>query len=120
MRGENSEELDRLIGEWTCTRTNSEVMQILQEAGVPAAAVNDACDLAADPHLSERGFFIDLQHPFLGRIRADGNPIRMSATPARFSSAAPLLGADNRRVFLDLLGIEENRFNTLVSQGIIG
>jgi crotonobetainyl-CoA:carnitine CoA-transferase CaiB-like acyl-CoA transferase len=95
-------------------------MQALQEAGVPAAAVNDASDLAADPHLCRRGFFVDLQHPTLGVIRADGNPIRMSGTPARFVRAAPLLGADNRRVFMHLLGMDEGRFNLLVSQGVIG
>ncbi|MFA5064684.1 MAG: CoA transferase [Dehalococcoidia bacterium] len=119
-RYENAGELDRLIGEWTRTRTNREVMQILQASGVPAAAVNDASGLAADPQLCERGFFIDLQHPYLGKIRADGNPIRLSATPARFKSAAPLLGADNRRIFMDLLEMDEERFNTLVSQGVIG
>ncbi|MFA5401112.1 MAG: CoA transferase [Dehalococcoidia bacterium] len=119
-RRENSGELDRLIGEWTRTQTKREVMRILQESGVPAAAVSDASDLAADPQLCERGFFIELQHPRLGVIRADGNPIRLSATPARFRSAAPLLGADNRRVFLNLLGMDEERFNALVAQGIIG
>jgi len=116
----NAEELDSRIGEWTRTRTSREVMQLLQEAGVPAAAVNDASDLAADPQLSKRGFFIDLQHPYLGKICADGNPVRMSDTPASFRSAAPLLGADNRRIFIDLLGMDEEHFNGLVSQGIIG
>ncbi len=119
-RCENAEELNRLIGEWTRTRTSREVMQLLQEAGVPAAAVNDASDLAEDPQLCGRGFFIDLQHPCLGKIRADGNPIRMSDTPAYFRSAAPLLGADNRRIFIDLLGMDEGYFNELVSRGIIG
>jgi len=119
-RLEKAEELDRLIGEWTSAHTDRELMQVLQEAGVPAAAVNDASDLAADPQLYDRGFFIELQHPSLGIIRADGNPIRMSGTPALFVSAAPLLGADNRRVFLDLLGMDEGRFNLLVAQGVIG
>jgi len=118
-RRDNAEELDRLIGEWTSTRSSREVMRILQEAGVPAAAVNDASDLAADPQLCGRGFFTELQHASLGVTRADGNPIRMSDTPARIISAAPLPGADNRRVFLDLLGMDAGRFDKLVSQGVI-
>jgi crotonobetainyl-CoA:carnitine CoA-transferase CaiB-like acyl-CoA transferase len=119
-RCDNQEELDRLIGEWTSARTQLEVMKVLHEVGVPAAAVNDASDLAGDPQLSDRDFFIDLEHPTMGKIRADGNPIRLSATPARFAAAAPLLGADNRRVFLDLLGMDGERFDRLVSQGVIG
>ena len=118
-RFENAEELDLLIGEWTSAHTNQDVFHVLQEAGVTAAAVSDASDLAADPHLQDRGFFVELEHPVLGVVRADGNPIRMSGTPARFVRAAPLLGADNRRVFLDLLGMDEERFNLLVSQGVI-
>ncbi len=63
---------------------------MLQSAGVPAAAVNDARDLAGDPQLNERGFFIELEHPVLGLTRADGNPIRMSATPPSIQqSSAP-------------------------------
>ena len=119
-RADNSEEIDRLIGEWTSTRTQGELVQVLREAGVTAAAVNDASDLAGDRHLRERGFFVELQHPALGRIRADGNPIRLSATPARFDRAAPLLGADNRRVLMDMLGMDEEKFDSLVSQGVIG
>ena len=119
-RCDNSEEMDRLIGEWTSTHTQMEVVQVLQAAGVTAAAINDASDLAGDPHLRERGFFIELQHPALGKIRADGNPIRLSATPARFDRAAPLLGADNRRVLMDMLGMDGERFDSLVSQGVIG
>ena len=119
-RCDNSEEMDRLIGEWTSTHTRREVVQVLQEAGVTAAAVNDASDLAGDPHLRERGFFVEMEHPALGKIRADGNPIRLSATPACFDRAAPLLGADNRRVLLDMPGMDRERFDSLVSQGVIG
>ena len=68
------------------------LVEQLQAAGIAAAAVNDARDLARDLHLKERGFFIDLKHPVLGKIRSDGNPIKMSGTPASFEKAAPLLG----------------------------
>jgi crotonobetainyl-CoA:carnitine CoA-transferase CaiB-like acyl-CoA transferase len=118
-RLEHAQELDCLIEEWTMKHTPREVMQALQSAGVPAAAVNDARDLADDPHLNERGFFADIQHPLLGMIRADGNPVRLSATPPQHNKAAPLLGEDNRRVFVDILGMHEDRFKRYVAEGII-
>ena len=102
-RLEHAEELDSLIEGWTMKHTPREVIQELQSAGVPAAAVNDAQDLVDDPHLNERGFFIELEHPILGLRRADGNPVRLSTAPPQYNKAAPLLGEDNRRVFVDTL-----------------
>jgi crotonobetainyl-CoA:carnitine CoA-transferase CaiB-like acyl-CoA transferase len=118
-RLQHADELDTLIETWTENYTPQEVMEMLQAAGVPAAAVNDARDLANDPQLNERGFFAILEHPVLGLTRADGNPIRLSATPPQYSRAAPLLGGDNRRVFIDMLGMDEEKFKRYVAEGII-
>ncbi len=120
LRFENADELDALIETWTVNYTSREAMDMLQSAGVPAAAVNDAQDLVDDPQLNGRGFFVELEHPVLGLTRADGNPIRMSAAPAVYNKAAPLLGADNRRVFIDILGMEEDKFRSYLEDGIIG
>ena len=111
--------MDSLIETWTVNYTPGEVTELLQSAGVPAAAVNDAQDLANDPQLNERGFFVEMQHPVLGLTRTDGDPIRMSATPAVYHKAAPLLGGDNGRVFIDILGMEEDKFKRYVAEGII-
>jgi crotonobetainyl-CoA:carnitine CoA-transferase CaiB-like acyl-CoA transferase len=119
LRLQHAGELDTLIEKWTENYTPKEAMEKLQSAGVPAAAVNDARDLANDPHLNERGFFIEQEHPVPGLRRADGNPVRLSATSPQYNKAAPLLGEDNRRVFIDMLGMEEDRFKRYVAEGII-
>jgi len=118
-RSHNSGELDILIGGWTADYPPHNLMKMLQEAGVPAAAVNKADDLANDPQLMARSFFVDLTHPVLGRIRADGNPVRLSATPPCYRKASPQLGADNRRVFVNLLGMDERKFEQYVNDSII-
>jgi crotonobetainyl-CoA:carnitine CoA-transferase CaiB-like acyl-CoA transferase len=118
-RLENANELDSLIEGWTLNLTPREVTEMLQSAGVPAAGVNDARDLAGDLQLKERGFFIELEHPVLGLTRADGNPIRLSTTPPQYNKAAPLLGGDNRRVFVDMLGMDEGKYKRYLARGII-
>jgi len=118
-RADDSDELNELIGRWVASYSPECLMGMLQEAGVPAAIVYDARDLANDPHLSERGFFVKLMHPVLGEIRADGTPIRLSETAALFNRAAPLLGEDNRRVFLDLLGLDEKQYENYIASGVI-
>jgi len=119
-RWDNFEELDGNVAEWTARHESERLVEQLQAAGIAAAVVNDARDLARDLHLKERGFFIDLMHPVLGKIRSDGNPIKMSGTPASFKKASPLLGEDNRYVFRDILGMDEERFKSYLENEVIG
>jgi len=118
-RLEHQEELDEFLGQWTSNYTPEEVMNMLQEAGVASGIVNNAADLANDPQLKSRGFFIQLHHPVLGNTNSDGTPIRLSRTPARYRWAAPLLGQDNRYVYQDLLGLIEEQFCQYIEKGII-
>jgi formyl-CoA transferase len=55
----------------------------------------------ADPHLAERGLFVDLPHPTLGSVRAIGSPLHFSETPPVMRRAAPLLGEHTREVLAD-------------------
>jgi len=119
QRQQHAEDLNELIGQWTINYPPEELMDMLQKAGVPAGVVNNAADLAGDPQLVSRGFFIQLPHPVLGNTTSDGTPIRLSRTPARFRRASPLLGQDNRYGYQDLLGLDEDEFRQYVEKGII-
>ena len=118
-RLENSDELDRLVEGWTREHSAEEVMARLQEQGVAAGVVQDASDLANDPQLKERGFFIELDHPELGKTISDAIPIKLSDTPAKYHRPAPVLGQDNGYVYGELLGMSEDEVAELKEQGII-
>jgi benzylsuccinate CoA-transferase BbsF subunit len=118
-RLKNKAELDRMVEDWTKKHTAEEAMASLQKQGVAAGVVQSASDLAQDPQLSERGFFIELDHPELGKTVSDATPIRLSETPARYSRAAPLLGQDNEYVYGELLGLSKIELTDLKKQGII-
>jgi benzylsuccinate CoA-transferase BbsF subunit len=118
-RLKHSEELDRLVEDWTKERTAEEAMALLQRQGVAAGVVQDASDLAEDPQLKERGFFIELDHPELGKTVSDAVPIRLSDTPARYTRAAPIQGQDNNYVYRELLGMSEDEIDKLREQGVI-
>jgi len=45
-------------------------------------------------------------------------PIKLSATPARSTGAAPALGQHNREVYIDWLGMSPERFQLLESSGV--
>ena len=118
-RLKNSEQLNRLVEGWTKEHTAEEAMASLQEQEVAAGVVQDASDLAQDPQLKERGFFIELDHPELGKTISDAAPIRLSDTPARYIRAAPILGQDNGYVYGELLGMNEGELTKLREQGVI-
>ena len=119
LRLKNSEELNRLVEGWTKEHTAEEAMALLQEQGVAAGVVQDASDLAQDPQLKEQGFFIELDHPELGKTISDAAPIRLSDTPARYTRAAPVLGQDNDYVYGGLLGMSDDELAELRQQGVI-
>jgi len=118
-RLENADELDRLVEGWTREHTAEEVMALLQGQGVAAGVVQDASDLANDPQLKERGFFIELDHPELGKTISDATPIKLSGAPARYGRAAPILGQDNDYVYKQLLGMSDGEVAELRQQGVI-
>jgi len=118
-RLENKPALDRLIESWTVGHTAEEVMALLQKNGVAAGVVESAADLARDPQLGERGFFVKLDRPDMGRTVSDAAPIRLSDTPARYTRAAPLPGRDNDYVYGELLGLGKREMAELTEQGVI-
>lgn len=118
-RWQNIDQLDPLIEEWTRERSAEEVMSLLQGVGLAVGVVQDAADLARDPQLEARGFFIGLEHPVLGETLSDGSPVRLSGTSASFQRAAPLLGQDNEYVYRQLLGMSGGEFARYVEEGII-
>ncbi len=119
LRLENQPELDRLIGEWTCQHSSDDVMARLQAKGVRAGVVQDAADLARDPQLLARSFFVEIEHPDLGKTVSDAQPIRLPDTPAEYGRAAPLHGQDNDYAYGKLLGLSRTEMDRLRQKGVI-
>ncbi len=113
-RLQNKQALDGLVEGWTKNQSAGEVMALLQRHGVAAGAVQDAADLAKDPQLKKRGFFVEL-----GGTISDAVPVRLSDNPARYNRAAPAPGQDNDYVYRRLLGMSQNELAELKGQGVV-
>lgn len=94
--------LDESISAWTRQRGHREAMEQLQAAGVRAGAVFDAADIAADPHLAERGWILEAQD---GSGRYPGMPFKSGAHPAAVRRRGPFLGEHNMEISTDILGV---------------
>jgi benzylsuccinate CoA-transferase BbsF subunit len=102
-RKEHEDEVDREVAQWTLLLTAEEVFKKLQENGVKAGIVQTIADLFADPQLKHRGFWAPVDHPEIGRCRAEGPPFALSKTPFRIDRPAPMIGEHNELVFTKFL-----------------
>ncbi len=118
-RRRNLKLLYREIADWTLQHTKDEAMKLIAEAGVPASKVFDTQDLFNDPHLLERGFVHELEHPKHGTIKLLGWPARMSDSNVDII-AAPTLGQHTDEVMNEFLGLGTDRIRTLKEQGVLG
>jgi formyl-CoA transferase len=112
------DEIDAMIEEWTAQRAKHEVLAILAGAGVPCGAVLDSAEVLSDPHLRQRGFITDLEHPRRGAYPMPGNPVRLSDSPTDMVRS-PLLGEHNAEVFGKLLSLGQAELDTLRRDGVI-
>ena len=79
----------------------------------------DAGDLANCPHLQARDFFVDVDHPVVGRARYPGMAVRLPGETITGSQPAPLLGQHNWEIFGQGLGYSPEDLVSLRQHGII-
>jgi formyl-CoA transferase len=80
------------------TWSSADLIDALDDAGVPCAPIADYAQVFTDEHLVAREFYWRAPHPRIGSVEQIGSPMRLSATPAIRRAAGPLLGADTDEV----------------------
>ncbi|HEY7493027.1 MAG TPA: CoA transferase [Candidatus Tectomicrobia bacterium] len=118
-RLQHASDLDRRVEAWTRPLPSFTVMELLQQAGVPAGVVQNGTDLHRDPQLQHRGFFVELEHPRMGRVRYDGHQFHLSESPGALWSPAPLLGQHTDDVLRDILGLTPSAITQLRQHGVL-
>jgi len=72
-----------------------------------------------DPHLRERGFFVEVEHPRAGKLVMPGAPFRMARTPWRIARPAPGVGEHNDEIYGGELGLSAGERRALRERGVI-
>jgi crotonobetainyl-CoA:carnitine CoA-transferase CaiB-like acyl-CoA transferase len=122
-RTRHQEYLDGVITDWTTQRTLDEVMEAMNEAGVPAGPIYDASDIVSDPHFSARGMIeaheVSIAPDERRTVRFPGVVPKLSETPGEMRRPGPELGEHNEEVYGQLLGLSHERLEQLKRNGII-
>ena len=108
------------IEKWTKERTVKDIVDIILGAGIPAGPIYDVQQITEDEHISvDREMFIDVDHPVIGPMKVNGNPIKLMDMMPRINRPAPTLGQDNDSILKDVLGYSDEEIDKFKETGII-
>ncbi|HET7595956.1 MAG TPA: CoA transferase [Burkholderiales bacterium] len=101
------------------TKTYEEWERLLLDNDIPVGAINSLAQVVEHPQVAARRSLIELEHARVGKVRAVGSPVRLSRTPARMRTAAPVHGQHTREVLSEVLGMSAAQITSLEAAGIV-
>ncbi|MBP0492290.1 CaiB/BaiF CoA transferase family protein [Pararoseomonas indoligenes] len=84
------------------SRTTKDWVAALEAAKIGCGPINTLKDVFADPQVQARGVIVEMDHASGERVQVIANPVRLSATPPSYRSAAPVLGQHTEEVLAGL------------------
>jgi crotonobetainyl-CoA:carnitine CoA-transferase CaiB-like acyl-CoA transferase len=92
------EEIDRAIEAWTLQRPLQEVLDVLEQASVPAGRIYAVDDIVRDPQYLARDMIVEARTADGATLKVPGVVPKLSATPGRIAHPAPRLGEHNTQL----------------------
>jgi crotonobetainyl-CoA:carnitine CoA-transferase CaiB-like acyl-CoA transferase len=118
-RLDNVEELDAVIAEWIGAHTLQEVMAAFEANEAAASPIYDVQQIFADLQFGARGTLVRIPDDDLGEVILPEVQPRLSVTPGRLRHAGLGMGAANRAVYVDDLGLTEEELERLRAEGVV-
>jgi crotonobetainyl-CoA:carnitine CoA-transferase CaiB-like acyl-CoA transferase len=115
----NREALNTIVSDWTAKRDAFEVMDRLQQAGVPSGVVQTGEDLVNDPQLQQRGFIVAVENPRLGRVVLPNFPLQFTNSKLTRRWEFPVLGRDTEKVLSEVVGYDETTIAAHKREGVL-
>jgi len=100
--------------------TKAEIFEEFMKRGAMAFPVTTSEDIAKDPHLVEKGFWQEVEHPELnGKISYPSPPSRINEEYPPIRRRAPLIGEHNEEIYKGLLNLSQEELFFLKEEGVI-
>ena len=100
--------------------TVAEVVDIILGHGIPAGPINNVKQIVEDDHIrNAREMFIDVDHPKIGPMVVNGNPIKLMDMMPRVNYPAPTLGQHNEEILKGFIGLSDEEFAELAEKKVI-
>jgi len=115
-----SDHINDVVANFAKHLTRDEIAYGGQERGFAWGAVRAPDELVDDGHLNDRGFWVDVPHPELGRsFKYPGAAGIYNGSPWRISRRAPLTGEHNEEIYCGELELQRTELAYLVEAGVI-
>ncbi len=101
-RSQNRDQLNAIIEQRLSQYAHDEIVQRLNEAGVPAGPILDIGQVFQNEQVKGLDLSARVQSPELGEIEIQNTPYRLSRTPGGARSAAPERGQHTDEVLVEL------------------
>jgi crotonobetainyl-CoA:carnitine CoA-transferase CaiB-like acyl-CoA transferase len=95
------EEAESLIKPWIKKQSREKIFDVAKEKCIAWGYLADFHEVLSSPHLNRRGFFVEIEHPVVGRHLYCGAPFRLTKT-SWHQGRAPLHGEHTRKVLDEL------------------
>jgi crotonobetainyl-CoA:carnitine CoA-transferase CaiB-like acyl-CoA transferase len=118
-RVKHEAEIDAAITAWTQQHAFDDVLAALEAADVPAGPIYSIADQVKDPHFQARGLFERVTLEDGDTVLLPRLAPQLSDTPGETRWPGPPIGAHNREVYGDLLGLTEADLDRLRRDGVI-
>jgi crotonobetainyl-CoA:carnitine CoA-transferase CaiB-like acyl-CoA transferase len=108
------------VSEWTGAKDKSDITEILQRAGVPAAPMYRAADVPTDPQVAFRRLYSDMTHPLFDvPMLSETGPAPFTRIPAAEFRPAPTPGEQTRQICHEVLGLSAEETDRLIADGVL-
>ena len=112
-------ELAKEIEKVTSQYTMKEMEEKLDRERVANSPILNIQQVVEDPHLNARGYFLEVEHPVIGKAKISGFPFKLGKTPGEIDRSSPLVGEHNELILGKYLGINPGEVRQLKADGVL-
>jgi crotonobetainyl-CoA:carnitine CoA-transferase CaiB-like acyl-CoA transferase len=117
---ENTSHFTQVLASFAAQLTSEEVYLGAQERGFSWGLIRAPDELVGNGHLQDRRFWVEVEHPELGRnFKYPGGAAVWNGSPWHISRRAPLIGEHNEEVLCGELGLSRLELAVLAEGGVV-
>ena len=114
----NVETVDTIVGDFIGAMDCAQALAFFKEEHVTVGPVYDVSEISDDPHIRERGVFVELPDEDMGSVPMHDVLPRLSKSPGAIRRRAPALGEHNLEI-LKTVGIDDAALACLRNEGVV-
>ena len=115
----NRKKLEKILEKIFITKSSKEWIKMLIESSIPSGPIYNMKEVWEDEQVKYRKMDVKLDHPKQKKSRNIGVAVKLSKTPGKIKTPAPLYGEHSSKILKEL-GYSEDEIKNLINLNISG